>query len=249
MEILAEQAKKVLDLDLTTAQLNTFQLYYTELINWNSHTNLTAITEYAEVQIKHFLDSLTLASPLWRGDSAKQTQAVSWSNLALIDIGAGAGLPGVALKILYPELRLTLVDSVGKKTAFLSQLVAKLNLPNVTVLTGRAEDLGQQPAHRERYDIATGRAVAALAVLAEYCLPLCKVGGIFIAPKKGDLSQELEQAKPAITKLGGQLRQTKPFELESGTSDKRLLVVADKIKASPTEYPRRAGVPAKRPLS
>ena len=247
MESLAVHAKNLLNIELTAIQLEAFQIYYTEMLAWNERTNLTGITDYQEVQVKHFLDALTLASPTLRGEAVSTVFDIS--EVALIDIGAGAGFPGLPLKLLYPKMRLTLVDSVGKKTAFLSHLVGKLRLEGVTVLTGRAEDLGQQQAHRERYNMATGRAVANLAVLAEYCLPLCKVGGLFVAPKKGQLDKEITLAQPAIKLLGGELRQTPTFEFEPETHDQRQLLVVDKIAPTPSAYPRRAGLPAKRPIT
>jgi len=247
MESLAVHAKNLLNIELTAIQLEAFQIYYTEMLAWNERTNLTGITDYQEVQVKHFLDALTLASPTLRGEAVSTVFDIS--EVALIDMGAGAGFPGLPLKLLYPKMRLTLVDSVGKKTAFLSHLVGKLRLEGVTVLTGRAEDLGQQQAHRERYNMATGRAVANLAVLAEYCLPLCKVGGLFVAPKKGQLDKEITLAQPAIKLLGGELRQTPTFEFEPETHDQRQLLVVDKIAPTPSAYPRRAGLPAKRPIT
>ena len=247
MESLAVHAKNLLNIELTAIQLEAFQIYYTEMLAWNERTNLTGITDYQEVQVKHFLDALTLASPTLRGEAVSTVFDIS--EVALIDIGAGAGFPGLPLKLLYPKMRLTLVDSVGKKTAFLSHLVGKLRLEGVTVLTGRAEDLGQQQAHRERYNMATGRAVANLAVLAEYCLPLCKVGGLFVAPKKGQLDKEITLAQPAIKLLGGELRQTPTFEFEPEMHDQRQLLVVDKIAPTPSAYPRRAGLPAKRPIT
>ncbi len=247
MESLATHAKNLLNIELTASQLEAFQLYYTEMLAWNERVNLTGITDCQEVQVKHFLDALTLASPTLRGDAL--FHVFDMTDAALIDIGAGAGFPGLPLKLLFPKMRLTLVDSVGKKTAFLSHLVGKLGLEGVTVLTGRAEDLGQQQAHRERYDMATGRAVANLAVLTEYCLPLCKVGGLFVAPKKGKLDEEIAAAQPAIKILGGKLRQTPAFEFEPNAHDHRQLIAADKIEPTPSAYPRRAGLPAKRPIT
>lgn len=247
MEILAERAKVLLGLELTAAQLQAFQIYYEELADWNERTNLTAVTGYEEVQVRHFLDSLTLASPKLLGDNPDNPFDIATASL--LDIGAGAGFPGLPLKIIYPQLRLTLLDSVGKKTNFLTHIADKLHLQNVTVVTGRAEELGQQPEHRERYDVATGRAVAALPVLAEYCLPFCKVGGLFIAPKKADIAEEIASASVAVTKLGGSLRQTPEFELEPNSDDKRILIVVDKVAPTPSGYPRRAGLPSKRPIS
>lgn len=247
MELLAQAARDLLGLELSASQLAQFQLYYSEMTARNEQINLTAITEYDAVQIRHFLDSLTVASPALRGDNAKQVFKLD--KAALIDIGAGAGFPGLPLKILYPQLRLTLVESVGKKAAFLSEMVAKLELANVTVLTNRAEEVGQLPEHRATYNVATARAVAAPGVLAEYCLPLTKIGGLVIALKKGEISSEVAEAKKAIQELGGRLRTTPTFRLPTDEPEvQRRLLVIEKIKRTPPQYPRRIGIPAKTPL-
>jgi len=251
VQLLAQAARDLLDLELSEAQLALFQLYYEELVRRNAQINLTSILEYDAVQIRHFLDSLTLTSPRLRGDPP--SQVFDLANAALVDIGAGAGFPGLPLKILYPKLQLTLVESVGKKAVFLREIADKLGFKEVVVLTGRAEDIGQLPQHRACYDLATGRAVAALAVLAEYCLPLLKLGGLFIAPKKGDLTSEIASAQKAIEILGGKSRSTPAFQLlsdETATPEaRRFLVVVEKIVQTPLIYPRRAGLPAKKPLS
>lgn len=245
MELLAKTAKEMLGIDLSAEQLGQFQQYYEALVSRNEQVNLTAITGYEAVQLRHFLDSLTLASPALRGDPAGKP--FDLSKASLIDIGAGAGFPGLPLKILYPQIRVTLVESVGKKAAFLSEVAKQLGLTDVTVLTGRAEEIGQSREHREKYDLATGRAVAALAVLAEYCLPLVRVGGLFIAPKKGELAEEIRSAEKAIQVLGGQLRASLSFHLPD-EEDRRQLIVVEKIAKTPANYPRRTGLPAKRPL-
>ena len=246
LELLYTQAQQLLNLTLTEQQLERFQTYYQEMVDWNERMNLTSVTEYEAVQTRHFLDSLTLASPELRGDPTGKP--FDLTHARIIDIGAGAGFPGFPLKILYPEAKLTVVDSVGKKTTFLTHLAEKLGLQNVTVLNGRAEELGQQTAHREKYDLATGRAVAAWPVLAEYCLPLCRVGGLFIAPKKGDLSTELAASEKIAKVLGAKLRPTVSFSLPDEPNDPRRLVVAQKTGPTSKLYPRRTGVPSKQPL-
>ncbi len=246
MDLLVNGARELLGLEIDTNQLARFQVYYEELIAWNERTNLTGITAFEEVQTRHFLDSLTLVSPKLRADSPSKLLDLNKSSL--VDVGAGAGFPGLPMKIIYPGLQLTLADSVGKKTAFLQHITAKLELNNVTILNLRAEEIGRQPQYRAKFDIATGRAVAALAVLAEYCMPLCKIGGLFIAPKKGDLSEELSLGEGAISKLGGKSRQTPIFDLPGETNSGRRLIVAVKISSTSNLYPRPAGQPAKNPL-
>ncbi len=245
MDLLARYARELLGLELSAEQLERFQLYYDELVRRNEQINLTSVIEYEAVQIRHFLDSLTLASPVLRGDLPDKPFDLARGSL--IDIGAGAGFPGLPLKILYPEMGLTLVESVGKKAVFLSEVAAKLGFQDIQVLTERAEEVGQMPEHREKYAIATGRAVAALAVLAEYCLPLVKIGGLFIAPKKGEIAAEIEAAQKAFTMLGGKIRTTPEFQLPS-EEDKRKLIIVEKFSETPQNYPRRTGIPTKRPL-
>ncbi|MCL4460062.1 MAG: 16S rRNA (guanine(527)-N(7))-methyltransferase RsmG [Chloroflexi bacterium] len=252
MELLQQGARQ-LGFLLTEPQLEMFRLYYEELIAWNRRINLTAITDLAEVQVKHFLDSLTclLAFPSEAVSLAAGPEG--WSPPAespkwrVIDIGSGGGFPGLPLKIFRPELEVTLVDSVAKKTAFLHHLVARLRLSDVSIITARAEEIGHRPEQREQYDIALSRAVTILPTLLEYCLPLTRVGGRFIAPKKMGITAELKAAARALTLLGGRLREPVVFELPI-IAEQRQLVVVDKVQSTPRSYPRRPGIPAKRPL-
>ena len=238
LETLFRGAKQ-LGLSLTPKQTQQFQLYYEELVAWNKRANLTAITDYEEVQLKHFLDSLTLVPAF---------EDMSWStgDFLLLDVGTGAGMPGVPLKILLPKVRLVLLESVAKKTAFLQHLVNYLNLARVEVLTGRAEDMAHQGSYRERFDLVLSRAVGRLSTIAELTLPFCREGGLFIAPKKGQIEEELSQAAKAIDALGGKLKEVKKVELE--LLEQRFLVIIEKVSPTPQRYPRRAGMPAKRPL-
>lgn len=221
-------------LPLNDAQLRQFACYADELAAWNVHTNLTAITAREDVYVRHFLDSLVLAC-YWGKAPA-----------SLVDIGTGAGFPGLPLKILRPELALTLVDSVGKKTAFLHHLVRVLGLDQVRVITGRAEELGRDRREREQYDVVTARAVADLRVLAEYGLPLLRVGGRLLAPKGAEAATEAAAAHSAFELLGGVLEQVVPIELPG--VEPRTLVVVRKVAPTDLRYPRPVGVPARRPL-
>jgi 16S rRNA (guanine527-N7)-methyltransferase len=225
------------NLTLSEAQLNAFEVYSQELIIWNQKFNLTSIVEPEEIAVKHFLDSLSVY-PVLQDLPA---------HFSMIDVGSGAGFPGLPLKIARPGLQLTLLEATSKKTKFLQHLVEKLALPGVTILTGRAEDAGQQAAQRERYDVAVARAVAGLAVLVEYMLPLVKVGGLVIAQKGQNPADELKTADRALNLLGGQVRQLLPINVP-GLEAARHLVVIDKIKPTPKQYPRRAGLPAKAPI-
>jgi len=234
-----ESGAKKLGLELNEAQLEQFQVYYQELIDWNRRLNLTAVTGYGEVQLKHFLDSITVAMVI--------KQPVVGEGFRLIDVGTGAGLPGIPLKILLPGLKLVLLDSTAKKAAFLHHLVLKLGLDDVEIVVGRSEEVAQQAQYRERFDMVVSRAVANLAVLVELTLPFCAVGGSFIAQKKGDIDLEIGQAARAIGLLGGNLREVKRVDLE-GIAGGHCLVIIDKISPTPSRYPRRPGIPSKRPL-
>jgi len=223
-------------IELTAEQVSSFEVYYGELEEWNRRVNLTAIVDREGVQVKHFLDSLTVAPLI--GDHV----------LHLIDIGSGAGFPGVPLKIACPGIDLMLVESVNKKAAFLRHLVARLNLEGVEVAAGRAETLAHDERCRERFDIAVCRAVAGLATLAELSLPFCCVGGRFIAMKKGDIDNEVASSERAVELLGRKLVEVKPVELDEFEGERRSLVLVDKLEPTPDKYPRRPGVPRKRPL-
>jgi len=228
-----------LGLRLNSQQLEQFQVYYQELIDWNQRVNLTRITGYEEVQVKHFLDSLTVVLAL--------KQPVGKAEFRLIDVGTGAGIPGIPLKILLPDIKLALLDATAKKAAFLHHVKHKLGLDNVEIIVGRAEDAAHKAQYREKFALVLSRAVARLPTLVELTLPFCTIGGCFIAQKKGDINSEIGQAARAISLLGGNLREVKRVDLAEFT-DARWLVVIDKVSPTPQQYPRRPGIPAKKPL-
>ena len=238
MEKLNSGAQK-LGINLNPQQLEQFEIYYRELISWNERMNLTAITDYEEVQVKHFLDSLTVISGIRPADMARP--------LNVIDIGTGAGLPGLPLKIVLPHIRLVLLEATTKKVKFLEHLTDRLELKDVELLNCRAEAAAHDARYRERFDIVLARAVASLPALAELALPFCVIGGRFIAQKKGDIVKEVHQSQKAIGLLGGFLSEVKPVELEE-LKDNRTLVIIDKIRPAPPGYPRRPGLPTKRPI-
>jgi len=238
MKYLIEGAAK-LGLKLSSYQLEQFDIYYRELVDWNNRVNLTTIIDSKDAQIKHFLDSLTVITAL------KQRNNIG--NMRFIDVGTGGGFPGIPLKIALPDIKMVLLEATAKKAAFLSHLIEKLGMKNIDVITGRAEEAAQNPQYREQFDIVLSRAVAALPVLVELTLPFCTVGGSVIAQKKGDIQLELEQAAKAIDVLGGKLSGVERVELEE-LPDERYLVVIGKMSATPEKYPRRPGMPEKRPI-
>ena len=225
-----------LGLSLNPSQLEQFRTYFGELAAWNRRFNLTAITDYDQALSRHFLDSLT-PLPIIRAAGAS----------TLIDVGSGAGFPGLPLLIACPRLRVTLLDSMQKRIAFCRHIAGTLAL-EPRLVTARAEEAGRDPTHREAYDITVCRAVDRLAVLAEYLLPFCRTGGLAIAMKKGRLGDELAQAERAVAQLGGVMRDVIPVDPSLGLGDDRFLVVIEKTRPTPKAYPRRPGVPRKRPL-
>ena len=248
MRLLAESAR-LIGLQLNDEHLGAFETYYRELVAWNKRFNLTAITDYDQVQVKHFLDSLTCLLAVRSPQSAVQVPAVDLgSSTRVIDIGAGAGFPGLPLKIVYPDLRLTLLEATGKKVGFLEYVVSCLGLDGVEVIKGRAEEWGRHAAYRERYDLVLARAVARLPVLVEYALPFCRRGGLLVAHKGVDADAEAKMAEVAIATLGGDLRRIVHLELPH-LAEVRSLVVIEKIAPTPEEYPRRPGIPSNRPIT
>ena len=239
MDILKNSAGK-LGITLTETQLGRFEEYYRALLDWNKRVNLTSVTGYEDVQITHFLDSLSVILALREYPADKL--------LRVIDVGSGAGFPGIPLRIVIPDIHLVLLEATAKKAGFLEYVVDKLELDDVRVLNGRAEDLAREADYREIFDIVLSRAVAPLATLAELTLPFCDVGGCLVALKKGDIDKEIITAGPAITLLGGQLKEIVKVSGDLFDDD-RCLVVVSKVRETPPKYPRRPGVPGKRPLS
>ena len=238
MKNLFEGAKR-LGLHLTPEQLQKFEVYYRELTDWNTKINLTSVTGYKEVQITHFLDSLTVILDY----PSPQTD----KHLRVIDVGTGAGFPGIPLRIILPQIRLVLLEATDKKVEFLRHIIAKLELDNVEIARGRAEEVAHDDIYREKFDVVVSRALAPLNTLAELTLPFCTVGGRLIAQKKGDISQEMNHASKALDTLGGRVNKLIDVELEE-FDDNRRLVIIDKVRGTPSKYPRRPGIPAKRPI-
>ena len=239
MQLLAQRAPN-LGVSLDSAQLDQFETYYRELADWNGRMNLTSIIDYPEVQVKHFLDSLTLLPAL--GGSLPP-------NSRVVDVGAGAGFPGLPLKLAQPDLSLTLVESTGKKAGFLQHVADTLSLEGVEVLAGRAETLAHQPELREGHDAALARGLARLPTLLECTLPFVRPGGVVAAWKHGGegLREEMASARKALQILGGRVRSIYPVKL-TGLEDNRVVVVVEKVRETPADYPRRNGVPRKQPL-
>lgn len=222
---------------LNDAQACQFRQYYDILLDWNSRMNLTAITEFRDVVYKHFLDSALFLKAAGEIDG-----------LSLIDVGTGAGFPGVPLKIMTPDLALCLFDSLQKRVNFLNHLTDALQLNDVKTVHGRAEDFGQNADYRQRFDLAAARAVAKLSVLSELCLPFVKVGGRFIALKGPELVNELQDAEEAICRLGGKVADVQQMTLDNGQYQRHIVVI-EKVQDTPKAYPRKAGKPQKNPIS
>jgi len=236
MEKLVQDAQTLFNVHLTGRQMIALTTYERELIEWNQKFNLTAIRDVKGIRTKHFLDSFSCVLA-WKANPPGN----------LIDVGTGAGFPGIPLKIIYPNTKVTLVESVGKKAMFCQHIVSLLGLEGVEVINARAEDLGQMREHREKYEWGIARAVAKMSVLSEYLLPLVQVGGVMLA-QKGEMGpSEVHSAEKAIKLLGGELRQLVPVTLP-GVVEERHLVLVDKVAATPPGYPRKPGVPGKKPM-
>lgn len=223
-----------IDLTLNDKQAEQFFRYYELLIQKNQVMNLTSITEFDDVVLKHFLDSLMICK-------------IQEPEGSLIDVGTGAGFPGIPLKIMYPDLKVVLLDSLNKRVQFLNEVIRKLGLENIKAIHGRAEDVAKQKIYREQFDCCVSRAVANLSSLAEYCIPFVKTGGYFIPYKSGKIQEELDSGKKAINILGGTVEIVKEFELPE-TDISRCLLYIRKIENTPQKYPRKAGMPTKEPI-
>lgn len=223
-----------ISITLSEQQLEQFQIYYEMLVEKNKVMNLTGITEWDDVLEKHFLDSISLI------------RAVNLNQeLTVMDMGTGAGFPGIPLKIAFPNLIVTLADSLNKRVLFLQEVIDELGLEGIEAIHGRAEDLARDKKYREQYDLSVSRAVANLSTLTEYCLPFVKIGGQFISYKSGECEQEVDESKSAVFLLGGKVKDVIKFELgDSGRS----FIVVDKVNGTPKTYPRKAGTPSKKPL-
>ncbi len=234
-----KERMSLLGIDLKEHQISQFLNYYELLVYWNTFMNLTAITDFEEVLIKHFIDSVSLV---------KAVTDLSEKDYSVIDIGTGAGFPGIPLKIVFPNLNITLLDSLNKRVQFLNEVIDKLGLQNVTVIHGRAEDFARPDKLRESFDLCISRAVANLTTLSEYCLPFVKTGGYFISYKSEKITEEFNNARGAIKILGGKYENQVEFKLPDSDIYRNLFVIK-KEKNTPLKFPRKAGIPSKEPLT
>lgn len=223
-----------IDIKLNEEQINKFYIYMNLLLEWNEKINLTAITDYKDIILKHFVDSLTISKYIEEDKS-------------IIDVGTGAGFPGVPLKIIREDIKVTLLDSLNKRINFLNEVIEKLELENINTVHARVEEFARNKEYRESFDIATSRAVANLTTLSEYLLPLVKQGGIAICMKGTEINNEVDDSKNAIKILGGKIKTINCFDL-ANTENKRSIIIISKIKNTPIKYPRKPGTPAKEPL-
>jgi len=240
-EAFRENLKKI-NIEVSDVQIEAFDEYYRMLVEWNEIMNLTAITDYEEVLLKHYIDSLAINKAI--------DDESNWNlnkNIKIIDIGTGAGFPGIPLKIIYDNLEVVLLDSMNKKVKFLDEVIDKLNLSNMKAIHGRAEDYAKDPNYRESFDLCVSRAVSNLATLSEYCLPYVKVGGAFISYKSGEIDAELKASEKAIKMLGGNIVKVEKMTLPGSTIE-RSFVIIEKVKNTIGIYPRKSGLPAKDPL-
>ena len=237
-EKLMNEVLEGLSLTLSDKQKEQFYQYYELLIEWNKVMNLTAITELDEVVTKHFVDSLLLAKVIPDLDTAEYK---------CIDVGTGAGFPGIPLKIAFPNLEITLLDSLNKRVGFLNEVIGTLGLEKIQAVHGRAEDYGRDTKYREQYDLCVSRAVANMSTLSEYCLPFVSTGGLFVPYKSGKVEEEVKQAASAVKKLGGEMGEVITHILP-GTDVERTFIPVKKVAVTAKKYPRKAGLPSKEPL-
>ena len=236
MEHILEEKLEKLGIQINDIQRKQFDDFYQLLIEWNKVMNLTGITEYGEVVEKHFVDSLSII------------KAIDLSRIhTVIDVGTGAGFPGIPLKIAFPHLRVVLLDSLNKRIKFLDEVISQLGLTEIRTIHGRAEEYARKEEYREQFDLCVSRAVANLSTLSEYCLPYIQVGGMFVPYKSGEIDDEVEQSKKAVRILGGNIKKVMKFELP-GTDIHRSFVLIHKEQHTQKKYPRKAGIPAKEPL-
>lgn len=234
-EIILRKASQEINIELEKEQIEKFYQYMEILLHWNKKINLTAITEPKDIILKHFIDSLTIQ---------KYIKESSY----LVDIGTGAGFPGIPLKIYRKDIKIVLLDSLNKRINFLNEVCRELKLENINTIHSRAEECARNKKYREKFDIVTSRAVANLSTLTEYMLPLTKIGGLCICMKGKDIEEELKEAKKAICVLGGTVKEKEEFFLNSEEKISRNIIILKKIKATPSKYPRKAGIPSKEPL-
>ena len=250
-ESFAEKMKagtRELNITLSQRQLEQFFKYYEMLVETNKVMNLTAITEEGDVVAKHFCDSLCLVKAYHELlDRESEGEAKDMKTVSVIDVGTGAGFPGIPLKIAFPHLKVTLLDSLNKRIKFLNEVIDLLELNDIKAIHGRAEDYAKQAEYREQYDICVSRAVANLATLSEYCLPYVKMDGLFVPYKSGEIDEELKSSEKAVSILGGKVEEVVKFQLP-GTDIGRSFVKIHKIKETKKKYPRKAGMPTKEPL-
>lgn len=238
-QFLVDRLKKI-GVSICDSQVDQFLRFYDILLKWNKVMNLTAITDYEDVVNKHFIDSISLIKVI-------DKKFISSGSIKVIDIGTGAGFPGIPLKIMFPELNITLLDSLNKRISFLNEVIRELGFSDIEAIHGRAEDLAKKDKYREKYDLCVSRAVANLAVLSEYSLPYVRKSGYFISYKSGEIKNEIEESTGAINKLGGNIEDVFKFYLPE-TDIQRSLIKIKKINDTPKIYPRKAGIPVKEPL-
>lgn len=236
MSLKFEEMLDEFNISYTDRMIEQFNLYYDILIQWNKFMSLTGITEYYDVTVKHFIDSLSIV------------KIIDMTNVtSLIDVGTGAGFPGVPIKIIFPHIKICLLDSLNKRVKFLNEIISKLDLDNISALHGRAEEIAKRGEYREKYDLCVSRAVANLSSLSEYCLPFVKKGGQFISYKSSDIDKELLSSKHAISVLGGEIEDIIKFKLPNTDIDRSLILI-NKVNETNRKYPRKAGMPTKEPL-